>query len=258
MFADWPRSWVSPEGIWCCSMVFKGRLALFVEKEEAVVGQGSVISRDSLQWLLMILPTNFKKKFSLFLAVLGLLSTCCCMGLLWLWRVGAPLQVWCVVFSLQRLLMWQCQALEHRLGSCVAETSLLHGMWDLPRPGIEPMSPALVGGFFTTEPPGKPRTNAFLPNIYSVQRTQPLGCRASQQRAEAWTLNKAGRGSGHRRDIKCCMYGVKVTLQTGWIRESFKRVWPLSGTLENSFDLAAREGVIKLKPMGQICPLLLF
>ena len=27
---------------------------------------------------------------------------------------------------------------------------------DLPKPGIEPMSPALAGGFFTTEPPGKP------------------------------------------------------------------------------------------------------
>ena len=27
---------------------------------------------------------------------------------------------------------------------------------DLPDPGIEPNSPALAGGFFTTEPPGKP------------------------------------------------------------------------------------------------------
>ena len=27
---------------------------------------------------------------------------------------------------------------------------------DLPGPGIEPLSPALTGGFFTTEPPGKP------------------------------------------------------------------------------------------------------
>ena len=26
---------------------------------------------------------------------------------------------------------------------------------DLPDPGIEPASPALAGGFFTTEPPGK-------------------------------------------------------------------------------------------------------
>ena len=27
---------------------------------------------------------------------------------------------------------------------------------DLLHPGIEPVSPALAGGFFTTEPPGKP------------------------------------------------------------------------------------------------------
>ena len=27
---------------------------------------------------------------------------------------------------------------------------------DLPNPGIEPASPALVSGFFTIEPPGKP------------------------------------------------------------------------------------------------------
>ena len=27
---------------------------------------------------------------------------------------------------------------------------------DLPIPGTEPKSPALAGGFFTTEPPGKP------------------------------------------------------------------------------------------------------
>ena len=27
---------------------------------------------------------------------------------------------------------------------------------DLPDPGIEPNCPALTGGFFTTEPPGKP------------------------------------------------------------------------------------------------------
>ena len=28
---------------------------------------------------------------------------------------------------------------------------------DLPDPGIEPVSPALTGEFFTTEPPGKPK-----------------------------------------------------------------------------------------------------
>ena len=34
-------------------------------------------------------------------------------------------------------------------------------MWDLPGPGIEPMSPALAGGFLSTVPPGKP-FHAFL------------------------------------------------------------------------------------------------
>ena len=29
-------------------------------------------------------------------------------------------------------------------------------MWDLPGSGIEPVSPALAGGSFTTEPPGRP------------------------------------------------------------------------------------------------------
>ena len=36
---------------------------------------------------------------------------------------------------------------------------------DLPDPGVEPVSlesPVLVGGFFTTAPPGKPRTNIVL------------------------------------------------------------------------------------------------
>ena len=30
---------------------------------------------------------------------------------------------------------------------------------DLPDPGIEPQSPALAGGFFTTEPPGESSKN---------------------------------------------------------------------------------------------------
>ena len=35
-------------------------------------------------------------------------------------------------------------------------------MWDLPRPGLEPVSPALAGGFLTTAPPGKPHTFYLL------------------------------------------------------------------------------------------------
>ena len=46
-------------------------------------------------------------------------------------------------------------ALERRLSSCGEWAYLLRGMLDLPRPELEPMSPALAGGFLTTEPPGK-------------------------------------------------------------------------------------------------------
>ena len=35
-------------------------------------------------------------------------------------------------------------------------------MWDLPGPGHEPVSPALVGRFLTTAPPGKPHTLVFF------------------------------------------------------------------------------------------------
>ena len=44
----------------------------------------------------------------------------------------------------------------HRLSSCGARAQSLRGMWDLPRLGLEPVSPALAGGFSTTAPPGKP------------------------------------------------------------------------------------------------------
>ena len=53
---------------------------------------------------------------------------------------------------------------------------------DLPNPGIEPTSPALAGGFFTTEPPGKPlckfttqinhSINKFLRVEHVKQRTE--------------------------------------------------------------------------------------
>ena len=43
-----------------------------------------------------------------------------------------------------------------RLSNCGSRAQLLHGMWDLPRPGLEPVSPALAGRFSTSAPPGKP------------------------------------------------------------------------------------------------------
>ena len=36
-------------------------------------------------------------------------------------------------------------------------------MWDLPGPGLEPVSPALAGEFLTTAPPGKSLPMSFVP-----------------------------------------------------------------------------------------------
>ena len=43
-----------------------------------------------------------------------------------------------------------------RLSNCGSRAQLLRSMWDPPRPGLEPVSPALAGRFSTTAPPGKP------------------------------------------------------------------------------------------------------
>ena len=48
-----------------------------------------------------------------------------------------------------------------RLNSRGTRAQLLRGMWDLPEPGLEPVSPTLAGGFLTTAPPGKPIVSLF-------------------------------------------------------------------------------------------------
>ena len=49
-----------------------------------------------------------------------------------------------------------------RLSSCGSRAQPLRGMWDLPRPGHEPVSPALAGRFSTTAPPGKPKASILI------------------------------------------------------------------------------------------------
>ena len=43
-----------------------------------------------------------------------------------------------------------------RLSNCGSRAQPLCGMWDPPRPGLEPLSPASTGRLSTTAPPGKP------------------------------------------------------------------------------------------------------
>ena len=102
----------------------------------------------------------------LFMAVLGLrfcaraFSSCGKRGPLFI-AVHGPLTIAASLVVEHRLQT-------RRLSSCGSRAQLLRGMWDLPRPGLEPVSPALAGGFSTTAPPGKPHGTHSLPRrVYS-------------------------------------------------------------------------------------------
>ena len=91
-----------------------------------------------------------------------MLDLCCCAralsscgewGPLFI-AVRGPLAVVASLVVEQRLQM-------RRLSICGSRAQLLRGMQDLPRPGLEPLSPALAGRFSTTVPPGKPQRNTF-------------------------------------------------------------------------------------------------
>ena len=107
----------------------------------------------------------FYKFIYLFMAVLGLrfcartFSSCGERGPLFI-AVRGPLTIMASLVAEHRLQT-------RRLSSCGSRAQLLRGMWDLPRPGLEPVSPALAGGFSTTAPPGKP--NPLVP-LSSLQQ----------------------------------------------------------------------------------------
>ena len=68
--------------------------------------------------------------------------------------VRGPLTIAASLVAERRLQTRRLQT--RRLSNCGSRAQLLRGMWDLPRPGLEPVSSALAGGFLTTAPPGKP------------------------------------------------------------------------------------------------------
>ena len=76
------------------------------------------------------------------------------------------LGTWALVVVACGLSSCDVWALERKLSSCGARAYLLRGMWDLSGPGLEPVSPALAGGFLTTVPPGKSLVDFFFFVVY--------------------------------------------------------------------------------------------
>ena len=89
-----------------------------------------------------------------------------CVGSLYLWPAG-PLLLAVAGFSPRWLpLLWstgsRCTGFSS--GSTQAQRAwcVLPGMWNLPRPGVEPVSPGLAGRFVSTVLPGKSQPTWFI------------------------------------------------------------------------------------------------
>ena len=108
----------------------------------------------------------FYKFIYLFLAVLGL---CFCERAFCSCGQRGPLFiVVCRPLNIAASLVVEHRLQTRRLSSCGSRAQLLRGMWDLPRPGLEPMSPALAGTFSTTAPRGKPLFVCFLLFVFLI------------------------------------------------------------------------------------------
>ena len=122
----------------------------------------SIIHIDACLFFFLI--NLFYLFICLFLAVLGLhfcaraFSSCGKWGPLFI-AVRGPLTITASLVAEHRLQT-------RRLSSCGLRAQSLRGMWDLPRPGLEPVSPALAGRFSTTAPPGKPLIRFFKSSCY--------------------------------------------------------------------------------------------
>ena len=103
------------------------------------------------------LETIFTSRFVQLLFIywfLAVLALGCCAGFSPVARSGA-----CAVVVYRLLIAVACLVADSGLwstGSVSVVAQLLCSLWDLPGSGIEPVSPALAGRLFTTEPPGKP------------------------------------------------------------------------------------------------------
>ena len=110
-------------------------------------------------WILLasILLRIFLFLFFIYLFIFGCVgSSFLCEGFLQLRQAGAILHRGAQASHYRGLSCCGAQAPDAQAQQPWLRAQLPRGMRDLPRPGLEPMSPALAGRLSTTAPPGKP------------------------------------------------------------------------------------------------------
>ena len=126
-------------------------------------------------------------------------------------------------------------------------------MWDLAGSGIEPMSLALAGGFFITEPPGKPTTQIWnweqtMPQIwlhYSLKYLIYISFLVS------FKFNSVAQSCLTLCDpIDCSKPGLPVHHQlpelaqthVHWVSDAIQPSYPLSSPSPPAFNLSQHQG----------------
>ena len=140
-------------------------------------------------------------------------------------------------------------ALERRLSSCGTRAYLLRGMWDLPRPGLEPGTPSLAGGFSTTETQGEPEVRSILittllPSLCSWSILQ-VSSRGASPLAQWFpgSLPKAGLTMGSTWGLPS---PITVTMSFYWIPLlSHCKRWFLPSRLNNNLKKIIMDKVIQ-------------
>ena len=147
----------------------------FFKKYTVLLQLRAFKTEGQIRWLVFKLFWKlavFLKDDFVYLCILAMLALGCSAGFsLGKQWAGATLELQCTGFSLRCLLLLQSacsrragfSSLQLQGGSRVSSTgsvAVVHGLkfptWTLPESGMEPVSPLLTGGFFTTEPPRKP------------------------------------------------------------------------------------------------------
>ena len=106
-----------------------------------------------------------------------MLGLCCCAGFsLVAVSGGHSLAAVCRLLTVASFLLQSRGSRAKGLSSHGVRAWLLQGVWHLPRPGIEPMSPALVGRLLTTEPPG----TSYSSNIRQTEIRTPFDVFSAQ------------------------------------------------------------------------------
>ena len=122
-----------------------------------------------------------------------------------------------------------------RLSNCGSRAQSLRGMWDPPRPGPEPVSPAPAGRLPTTAPPGKPSLIFFFKRKCENKKKQgfPGGAVVKNLPANAGdTGSSSGLGRSHMP-------------RSDWAREPqllSLRVWSLCSATREVAIVRGRDG----------------